>query len=142
MLRAMRRGRGGLHMSAFTSSGGFRPWAHRGAAALFFLFGTACYEATADQNDLYVNSLTPTKKHDRHDGSGFTFTGPPEFYSNGAMTCHRAKAVMRFRLGYTDLVVHNCHGRLYRIEGRRGNRRDLVTLDAFTTNPVGVRRLR
>jgi hypothetical protein len=49
---------------------------------------------------------------------------------------------MRFRLGYSDLVVYSCHGRLYRIEGRRENWRDLVTLDAFTTNPVGVRRLR
>jgi len=129
-------------MSAFTSSGGFWPWARRGAAALFFLVTTGTYPVSAGSNDMYSNSIGPVRKHDRHDGGGFTFTGPPEFYSNGAMTCHRAKAVMRFRLGYTDLVVHSCHGRLYRIEGRRGNRRDLVTLDAFTTNPVGVRRLR
>lgn len=75
-------------------------------------------------------------------GGGFSFTGPPEFYTDGRMTCHRAKAVMRFRLGYTDLVVHNCEGRRYQIEGRRAGQRWLVTLDAFTTNPVSTRRLR
>jgi hypothetical protein len=77
-----------------------------------------------------------------YDGGGFSFTGPPEFYTDGRMTCHRAKAVMRFRLGYTDLVVHNCQGRRYQIEGRRAGQRWLVTLDAFTTNPVSTRRLR
>ena len=122
-------------MRKFTSSGVFRAVPF----VLFFLFGTTAW---ADQNDMYTNSVTPTKRHDSLGGGGFTFTGPPEFYANGAMTCHRAKAVMRFRLGYSDLVVHSCHGRLYRIEGAKGGRRDLVTLDAFTTNPVGVRRLR
>jgi hypothetical protein len=129
-------------MSAVTSSGGFGPWARIGAAALFFLVTTGTYQASADSNDMYTNSIGPVRKHDRHDGSGFTFTGPPEFYADGRMTCHRAKAVMRFRLGYSDLVVHSCAGRRYRIEGRRGAVRELVTLDAFTTNPVGVRRLR
>jgi hypothetical protein len=119
-----------------TSSGVFRA----GAFIVILLFTTTAY---ADQNNTWVNSIAPMRKHDSlRDGGGFTFTGPPEFYSNGAMTCHRAKAVMTFRLGYSNLVVHNCRGRLYRIEGRKGGRRDLVTLDAFTTNPVAVRRLR
>lgn len=81
-------------------------------------------------------------RHGYGDNGGFSFTGPAEFYADGRMTCYRAKAVMRYRLGYSDLVVHNCEGRLYRIEGWRNGARWLVTLDAFSTDPVNTRRLR
>lgn len=85
----------------------------------------------------------PGGRAGRHGGGGgFSFTGPPEFYTDGRMTCHRAKSVMHFRLGYSDLVVHDCSGRRYRIEGYRDGHRWLVTLDAFTTNPVSTRRIR
>lgn len=74
-------------------------------------------------------------------GGGFGFTGPAEFYSDGRMTCYRAKAVMRFRLGYSRLAVHDCNGRHYTIAGFRDGRWDLVTLDAFSTQVVRRRRL-
>jgi len=78
----------------------------------------------------------------RRGGGGFGFTGPAEFYHDGRMTCYRAKAVMRFRLGYSRLEVHSCSGRLYRIAGYRDGGWDLVTLDAFTTQVVRRQRLR
>jgi hypothetical protein len=78
----------------------------------------------------------------RRGGGGFGFTGPVEFYSDGRMTCYRAKAVMRFRLGYSRLAVHDCNGRQYQIAGFRNGQWDLVTLDALTTQVVRRQPLR
>jgi hypothetical protein len=88
-----------------------------------------------------VDAVPGSNGNSRRGGGGFGFTGPAEFYTDGRMTCYRAKAVMRFRLGYSRLEVHDCNGRQYTIAGFRDGRWDLVTLDAFSTQVVRRRRL-
>ncbi len=73
---------------------------------------------------------------------GFTFTGPAEFHDDGRITCYRARAIMRFRLGYSRLQVKKCSGRRYRIGGFRDGRWDLVTIDALTARVVSRKRVR
>ena len=91
--------------------------------------------------ELCTIDALPGSRNDGHRGGGFGFTGPVEFYSDGRMTCYRAKAVMRFRLGYSRLAVRDCDGRRYTIAGFRNGQWDLVTLDAVTTQVIRRQRL-